>query len=313
VRPQSRSLFEPAPSSDCELGAWAESQLPGPPLGAPIAVESREEVMSHEPSGEFPIILPPKIPPGRREGAPQAADAAVSISLPIHREPAFVEERQHDNLTVDHSSEAPRPPGRKSPIISTVMPPPDDGVNSPVERNQTRPALSSILRPSPAMAGTQDHVERAPRQKEPVRTGAKRQPTPSIQPLFESSRLQPKQSGAVPATANPFLSSAPDTRPAMPKPTVEVLETVEPESSRGELAPLAPVARVRPVVPVRTRLSSSLPEAAAAMPSTVHVTIGRVEVRATLPAPTGARVRPAAPPVMSLEDYLGRRAAGGQR
>lgn len=56
-----------------------------------------------------------------------------------------------------------------------------------------------------------------------------------------------------------------------------------------------------------------MPEPAAPETPIVHVTIGRVEVRATLASPVGSRGKVAAPAVMSLEEYLGKRAAGGQR
>jgi hypothetical protein len=46
---------------------------------------------------------------------------------------------------------------------------------------------------------------------------------------------------------------------------------------------------------------------------TIHVTIGRVEVRAATPV-TSAPCKPAAQsPVMSLEDYMRQRADGGRR
>lgn len=46
---------------------------------------------------------------------------------------------------------------------------------------------------------------------------------------------------------------------------------------------------------------------------TIHVTIGRVEVRAAAPAAPAPRKTAAQPPVMSLEDYLRQRADGGRR
>jgi hypothetical protein len=73
------------------------------------------------------------------------------------------------------------------------------------------------------------------------------------------------------------------------------------------------VSAIRPVVPAVPVFSPSLPPAVAPSPPSIHVTIGRVEVRATPPPPAGSRDKPTLPPVMSLEEYLGRRAAGGQR
>jgi hypothetical protein len=44
---------------------------------------------------------------------------------------------------------------------------------------------------------------------------------------------------------------------------------------------------------------------------TIHVTIGRVEVRATVPAAPASKPRPA-PQTMSLDDYLRQRSRGGK-
>ena len=46
---------------------------------------------------------------------------------------------------------------------------------------------------------------------------------------------------------------------------------------------------------------------------TINVTIGRVEIRAVSPAPTPQRTRPKSANVLSLEEYLRRRASGGSR
>lgn len=51
---------------------------------------------------------------------------------------------------------------------------------------------------------------------------------------------------------------------------------------------------------------------AAALPATIHVTIGRVEIKATPPAPAPLRPMPRKNPAMSLEIYLLRRSNGGR-
>jgi hypothetical protein len=62
----------------------------------------------------------------------------------------------------------------------------------------------------------------------------------------------------------------------------------------------------------RTATTSSKAREDLAAPS-VHVTIGRVEVRATLPQPVGSEKPRTAPPIMSLEEYLRERAGGNRR
>src|SRR4030095_11596626 len=101
-RPQLRSLFEPAPPSDCILETVVESNVPVPSLAAPITAEPSEKVMGREPSVEFPIIAPPTIQPRRGESASQAADAPASVSLPIRPQPIAGGRGEHDDLRVAH-------------------------------------------------------------------------------------------------------------------------------------------------------------------------------------------------------------------
>jgi hypothetical protein len=67
------------------------------------------------------------------------------------------------------------------------------------------------------------------------------------------------------------------------------------------------------VVPAPSRQPLSIP-AAQQSPSTptIHVTIGRIEIRATPPSAPPQRPRAAAP-VMGLDEYLRQRNAGGSR
>jgi hypothetical protein len=50
-----------------------------------------------------------------------------------------------------------------------------------------------------------------------------------------------------------------------------------------------------------------------AIPPSINVTIGRVEIRAMSPVPAAPRPRPKSAHVLSLEEYLRRRASGGSR
>jgi hypothetical protein len=67
---------------------------------------------------------------------------------------------------------------------------------------------------------------------------------------------------------------------------------------------------VQPIVPtVRSSPPiAPLSPAAATVPPTINVTIGRVEIRAVPPAQQRAKPKPAT--VLSLEDYLRQRAKG---
>jgi hypothetical protein len=78
----------------------------------------------------------------------------------------------------------------------------------------------------------------------------------------------------------------------------------------ARLAALAIVPRESSMVDI----GSGAAAPAAPPPSpTIHVTIGRVEVRAAAPAAPAPRKTPAQPSAMSLEEYLRQRADGGRR
>ncbi len=118
----------------------------------------------------------------------------------------------------------------------------------------------------------------------------------SEEPGLEPIVLRSAAPAATGLSPNPAVAEA----AARPRSATRAMESQAVESEERPSGQFA-VGAIRPVVP-----------AARTFPPAIHVTIGRVEVRAT-PPPTGSRAKAALPPVMSLEEYLGRRAAGGQR
>jgi hypothetical protein len=100
------------------------------------------------------------------------------------------------------------------------------------------------------------------------------------------------------------LSSTKSGQPLIPKQMIG-----------SEVQRVQPVAR--PLVPgVVPDLSVTSPRAVSHQihsPPEIHVTIGRVEVRAVMPPQETKSSHEAVSPVMSLEEYLSRRAAGGAR
>ena len=119
----------------------------------------------------------------------------------------------------------------------------------------------------------------------------------------------------VPATppANP-VSSATET-PATPAHHAERAETrdevraVGPRPERPRTTFLEPRPERRPAPSVSTRIRVEREPTAPPEPPTVHVSIGRVDVRAIVAPPAASPARPPAPASRpSLEDYLrGRR------
>jgi hypothetical protein len=90
-----------------------------------------------------------------------------------------------------------------------------------------------------------------------------------------------------------------------PKPSKEQT-TIKPSTEKKSVARQDSVPNVRAVPRVESRQARKRP----ASPPSVHVTIGRIEVRAT-PAPTGkSRVAQAVGPKTTLDDYLRSRGEG---
>jgi hypothetical protein len=124
--------------------------------------------------------------------------------------------------------------------------------------------------------------------------------TPALEPHAARPVLVPAQ---LPAgnLADTRLEKAPTTTPPLPGQL-----TVSPQWDKHLRERTQEIAaRLAPHSPARS------PEVQGPAPATIHVTIGRIEVRATPPpAPAKPQPRPA-PPVMSLDEYLRQRASGG--
>jgi hypothetical protein len=119
---------------------------------------------------------------------------------------------------------------------------------------------------------------------------------------------------SAPDTPMPDVDTPPSSGPTMAAPpeapipaTPGAIETrlVRPFVAQDRAVP-APSPSVRPGS--RRPSLSTGPDAEAER--IVHVTIGRVEVKAASPAPSAAPAEPTPSPAVSLDDYL-RRASGG--
>jgi hypothetical protein len=125
-------------------------------------------------------------------------------------------------------------------------------------------------------------------------------PSPSAVEHPDASETRPRPAAAASihdrtVDAAPMPSHAADAAPA-PRPAVTAMRVVVAEPARQP--PMA-----RPQEPPRA-------PGPADEPSTVHVTIGRLEIRAVQARPEPGR-RAAPPPPLSLEDYVARRRREG--
>jgi hypothetical protein len=162
----------------------------------------------------------------------------------------------------------------------------------------------------PVLAGDE---RRQPRRvfSEPSATqsalGTVRQHQPRIGPADSWSELAAPRAHAPLIKPNQVPSQlSPSVTPSPPKPS-GASPSIEPQRAATLLPRVVPL-QAMPFLRPAARQGDE-PRASA----DIHVTIGRVEVRATTTTPVRTQAKPAATPAMGLDEYLRRRANGGSR
>ncbi len=240
------------------------------------------------------------------------------------------------------SSSPPRPDAEPPKVSTSVAPRPAESrrvESTPSSRTPTHvPAPSSNNHP----AGPADRRLGSPHRTNKARAldvavvlspnhtigdvGAPRDPAITVALSGSPDAMALSASDAAPS-----LRSAASRSELMDLTGVEAAQPHSVERSpQAAAAPLtgspSPASRARSAVAVQVRLrpevmsggpGNTARESAAGVsgstvPATVHVTIGRLEVKAT-PAASPSRLRPSTPATASLDDYLRRRADGGGR
>ena len=296
VRPVLRSAFEPPPfhggftlsagleddtlvesTSSVSLPLNTPTQLERVPVRGPLSAASIISPRGDEPPRQIaPTPRPPSLPGDMQKEESNGGEDIASVQ-PLHppdREPSM----KPTVLQTVISSRAVSAPPTTSPLDPVPM------------TSFLRTAASDAIHPA-AAAVPHPTVESKETCSEPVDFVAIRSGAPTMTVLSPSPLVAPTSDNPHPA-AGAIRS-----------------QTVESEERRSERFT---VAAIRPVAPAAPVFSPSLPRAVAPPPPAIHVTIGRVEVRAT-PPPAGSRAKATLPPVMSLGDYLRRRDAGGLR
>ncbi|HEV7401755.1 MAG TPA: hypothetical protein VGO11_02470 [Chthoniobacteraceae bacterium] len=237
---------------------------------------------------------PPLEPPESREAlarveeepAPRAARTPADIPLPnAPASPAF--------------REPPTPP--PAPALSTpatleprpallVAPAPWPDREPPAAAEPLAPARSPVGEVVPARPPAGDDAE-------PVEPAAPR-PRPAVAAL---ASLQRPPDRDAPRVSEHVTSTA----AAAPAPAIE------PIAKPGAQVPVPPPALV-PMPPApRMRAGENARRDAPAPPPAIHVTIGRLEIRAQMPPPGSPRARPSKTAATDLAEYLRRRSGGG--
>jgi hypothetical protein len=225
----------------------------------------------------------PDAPPARSAETPFANEVGVeSEAIPNARHPATI--RNHRAPQMEHFHDANSAASLSSPVTQAhpAAARAEDRMPEPVVasvRPHNPPSRGSHERESDSVIESFSLDERAPRSL----------PTRVTAPANHETALptEPRSQLVVATQAAPEIVVAPQ-RPAPP--SDDQIQT------RGQ-----------------RRAASASPVVKTPVESTVNVTIGTIEVRATTESKPAPRRAPFASPVMSLEDYLQRRQQGGNR
>jgi hypothetical protein len=280
VRPQLLSTFEPTPAHaefKSPVDSESEAVTEANPVESrpPITVTPSKPDSHGEPrTATLPIFPATEEPPPL--SLHQTIDVAVVQVPMVQRVSQRSEQAAFDNSQA-HAAHSSTPPRESLPVSTPRQVP---SIFEPV----TPPAAAI---PNTGAKPAEVHPER-------ITSATNRSIVPAA-----TARIQ-----------NPAVAPASDSLRSAD--AVIVNDMVESEEQlTGRFAETV-IRAVTPAVTPATVFSPSLPPAIPPQPPTIHVTIGRVEVRAT-PPPAESRPKAMKPAAMSLEAYLERRATGGRR
>lgn len=179
--------------------------------------------------------------------------------------------------------------------------------------NQASPAVRDLLKPMPAT----EHFDSFPKPFAPAHTqqtdlssldqkDVTTSPRTELQQIIERHTTLVETSSTDPRQV--LLASVPVLPSSQTKVVPERIEVTRTER-QPQLSPKA--SQIMPSVELPAFKSQSRAPETQEQPPTIHVTIGRIEVKAAPPA-AAPKHRAAASPTMSLEEYL-RRRPGGER
>jgi hypothetical protein len=252
----------------------------------------------------------------------RGASAAVRPVLPSRFE-AGLSARAAAEPLLETEVEAPaRAPRERPPALAPAArepptPPPDPQQLSAPERraHEPRELVNDISRTVKEEIHDVERVretlieERAPRTPE-LRAVREIEMPARAPPPQRLSRDEHRPSPRLPTapaelrvervehSAPPTLFTPPEQRPMLSPARVVPIEAPRPREKRSESRAIAPPIAARPA-----QRPAVEPE-----PPVIHVSIGRIEVRAVAPAaPTPQRPRPPLEPRLSLDEYLRRR------
>ncbi len=281
VRPQLPSLFEPSPASGqirSELKFEPETFAESPPNPQRAAGAASNQAPQQSRLGELEST-----PITHRSETP----ALSSPLLVSPRQPA-IGEPPPASILAPHQFVGREP----EPTIQASRP---QKIRHATEEPE----------PSPKDVGQRPAGKRPESRSIPVRVETRVEPV--------TPELRKNDSDAGQRESSPRRARASEARTSLSQLSTPDSQLKSPSLVRPAV-PVQKIRAVQAVVPAIRGLPQFPSTPAPAPVPTINVTIGRVEIRATSPAPTPAqRARPKSGNVLSLEEYLRRRASGGSQ
>lgn len=348
VQPRLTSLFETTPVSD-----WLDSgRSPGlekvedePASGETgLNVPSSPEHTTGHPPESRPSVA--DLSPSSNTGQQQPAESSVMPSLRSGqsighpqslRTPAELQPADHSMSEQSGQPVAIRPsaepaPQKQRPTGQRPLQPGEDSRPvkarsfqslEPPAPSPERPTSSAIpgplVQPGTPLQFTENALQHPALERlGSLLTTGEQQPT--LQPLIQEIVVERMVS---PAASPPTAASSVKSESALSLNTAKRESQTAPEQDiRGPEASPMPETPARVVVqphvtpyvePAGPVPTGPVPKPEPEPAPTIQVTIGRVEVRATTLTPRPSKKQRPKPPVMSLDEYLSRRASGGNR
>lgn len=319
VRPRLPSRFEPD-------AAPAE-------IGSPVM----EETVETEPEARAPIVPEPRppAPPVRPSPGPSEPYRQAPLPLPVVHPSPWSGGDEQEEVGDAHVQARPRMEDRFALVSTTHLGPVPgpDLVQSPEPVSADVPAPVSVDVPAPVPVPVFPPPGRIPAPARPSNDEVGRRPESSVPRLL----LREHTDSGLPGRVQPMLQLSPPTSQGALQPSPrEEPDGREPIGATAvrqaplrhrSLVPRSTVAREEPDLPfsastdrnggdgrvdrgVRPRAAWEEGPVGQASEPTVRVTIGRIEVRATAPAPPPTPAARPTGPRLSLEEYLRRRNGG---
>jgi hypothetical protein len=307
VRPALPSLFEPAPPAAIATAPEAESPIEGDPSrNTPDNIEPKISPL-HERLTAVDALWPDPVIGAAEQ--PRQSEEAAEKSFADLAAPAI----GRPSATTVFSTGSSPAKEQQLPVATATEPAGRPTAETPPIPHL--PATQGIVRPTAGAPPKSLHTAT----EEIVGSTVVPQPRPPVHRAAAQEVVRPvpaspsAEVGAVPTTGERAATS-PTAPPARSAPASSEPESAMPPAPAPLTKVLAPahatIPRISPAPssPERAGSANSVPS-----PRPVHITIGRIEVRAVHPPPEPVPHRPApAAPRISLEEYLKQR-NGGRR